>query len=234
MLENGTIVTVIGPSVAAGGRLWVPVETLKLGAGWIAGSYLTVAAAATITPMPASPAATQTPGGASPTRTATRPPGGFIAGDRVRTTAKVNLRSAPGTSSSVLAVLPKSAYGTVTGDPISSGGMRFYPVSFDGYASGYVVSTYLQRVTSTPAPTRTSSPTPTVAGNLARWTTGDVNMRSGPGTGYRVVAKLPKGARVAVIGAPRRAGGYDWYPVEVNGTGTGWIAGKFLSITPPL
>lgn len=230
VIDGGTTVTVTGPSVSDGGRVWVPVLASGLGSGWIAGTYLVETQSPTPTQTPRS----ATPGTAAPSRTPTRPAGGFITGDSVRTTASVNLRVAAGTSSSVLGVIAKGTYGTVTGAPVSSGGNLFYPVRFEGYAPGYMVSTYLQRVTTTPTPTRTPTPSPTVAGTLSRWTTDDVNMRSGPGTGYRVVTMLPKGSRVAITGAPRRSGGLDWYPVRVNGTGDGWIAGKFLSATPPL
>jgi uncharacterized protein YgiM (DUF1202 family) len=170
----------------------------------------------------------------TPTRTATRPPGGFIAGDFVRTTTSLNLRSAPGTSSQVLGVLPAKAIGQITGAGVSSGGTVFYPVIFAGRPSGYVAGSYLQRVTATPSPTRTVSPTPTIAGNPLRWTTDNVNMRSGPGSGYRIVVTLPEDTRVSIIGAPRRNGGYDWYPVAVFGHGTGWIAGKFLTAIFPI
>ena len=200
----------------------------------MAGNYLIAISTATPTRTPAPATATQTPGGAIPSRTPTRPAGGFIAGDTVRTTTRVNLRSGPTTASTVLAVMPTNAYGTITGSPVSSGGNTFYPVRFDGDALGYITSTYLQRVTTTPEPTRTLTPSPTVAGNPSRWTTDNVNMRSGPGTGYRVIATIPENTRIAVTGVPKRSGGYDWYPVAINGTGNGWIAGKFLSTTPPL
>jgi hypothetical protein len=169
-----------------------------------------------------------------PTGTATRLPGGFIAGDFVRTTTRVNLRSGPNTSAQVLTVLPTNAIGEVTGPGVPSGSNVFYPVVFDGQPSGYVTGTYLRAVGATPTATRTLTPSPTVAGSPLRWTTSNVNMRSGAGTGYRVVATLPQGTRVSVIGAPKRSGGYDWYPVAVNGIGSGWVAGKFLSIIPPL
>ena len=50
----------------------------------------------------------------------------------------------------------------------------------------------------------------------------------------RILATLPKGARVAVTGNPKRSGGYDWYPVSIVGIGSGWIAGKYLTAIPPL
>ena len=59
--------------------------------------------------------------------TATRPPGGFVTGDTVRTNATVNLRSGPSTSSSVVTVIPSNTNGTITGASVVSGSNTFYP-----------------------------------------------------------------------------------------------------------
>lgn len=234
VLPSGTVVQVTGPSTAAGGYVWVPVTAPSLGAGWIAGNYLRSIPTPTPTRTPAPPTATRTPGSAVATRTPTRAPGGFIDGDYVRTTTRLNLRSAPGTSSQVLGVLPSNAIGYVTGSGISSGGMLFYPVIFDGRPSGYVAGKYLRPISATPTATRTLVPTATIAGVLTRWTTHNVNMRSGAGTGYRIIATLPEGTRVSITGNPKRSGGYDWYPIVVQGIGPGWVAGKYLTASIPI
>jgi uncharacterized protein YgiM (DUF1202 family) len=234
VVSGGASVQVTGPSTAVGGHNWVPVMVSGLGSGWIAGEYLKSSPSPTPTRTPAAPTATRTPGGSTATRTPTRPPGGFIAGDSVKTTTRLNLRSSPGTGSQVLTVLPTNAYGQVTGSGISSGGVVFYPVLFDGRPSGYVAGSYLRRVAATPTPTRTLVPTATIAGVPTRWTTSSVNMRSGAGTGYRILVTLPKGARLTVTGNPKRSGGYDWYPVDAVGIGPGWVAGKFLTAIPPI
>jgi D-alanyl-D-alanine carboxypeptidase len=168
------------------------------------------------------------------TRTPTRPPGGFIDGDYVKTTTRLNLRSAPGTSSQVYAVIPSKSIGQITGSGISSGGMLFYPVLFEGRPSGYVAGNYLQPVAAMPTPTRTLVPTATIAGVPTRWTTNNVNMRSGAGSGYRIIATLPKGTRISITGNPKRSGGYDWYPIVVQGIGPGWVAGKYLTAQIPI
>ncbi len=232
VISSGTTVAVTGPSVTSGGLIWVPV-TSSLGSGWIAGNYLASNPTVTPTRTPAPPTSTQTPGGSAPTRTATRPPGGFIPGDAVRTTANVNLRSAPSTSATVIRVIPGKTEGVVTGPGVKSGGTTFYLVSVSGSA-GYVAGSYLQRITATATPSRTRTPTATVVGTTVRYTTGNVNMRTGPGTGYRKVATIPKGTRINITGTPRRSGGIDWYPVILNGVGSGWMAGSFLTAIPPI
>lgn len=236
VVARGALVTVTGASIFSGGRYWVPISTTDLGSGWIAGDYLISLATPSLTATAVStpPTITPTPGGQQPTRTATRSPGGFIAGDFVRTTTRLNLRSRPSTSSQVLTVLLANATGQITGNGVRNGSNTFYPVLFDGRPAGYVAGKYLQLTTAPPDPTRTVSPTPTFAGVPIRFTTSNVNMRSGPGTGNRIVATLPKGTRVNITGIPRRSGGYDWYPVAVYGIGPGWIADKFLSIDGPI
>ena len=235
-LASGTTVTVTGPSVVGGAYIWVPVSS-PLGAGWIAGNYLDPVSTVTPTRTPAPPSTTSTPGGSSPTRTPsrtpTRPPGGFIAGDAVRTTANVNLRSAPTTSSTVLRVIPSKTEGTVTGPGVVSGSNTFYPVTIGG-STGYLAGSYLQRIGATATPSRTRTPTATVVGSTVRYTTNNVNLRKGPGTSYSIVATIPKGTRVNITGTPRRSGGIDWYPVIINGVGSGWMAGSLLTAIPPL
>ena len=76
-----------------------------LGSGWMAATTWLRFRPPSQSRTPATATATQTPGGTIPSRTPTRPAGGFIAGDTVRTTTRVNLRSGPTTASTVL---PKS------------------------------------------------------------------------------------------------------------------------------
>lgn len=234
VIDKDVVVTVQGASVFAGDRFWVPVSTPDLGSGWIAGDYLVPVPTPTPTSAPPAATSTQPPATGAPTQTPTRPAGGFIDGDFVRTTASLNLRAGPGTSYQIRAVLPKGATGEITGAGVTSSSITFYPVLFEGYPAGYVAGNYLQLITSLPTARPTVSPTPTLAGVPIRFTTSNVNMRTGPGTSYRIIATLPKGTRVSVTGTPRRSGGYDWYPIAVYGIGNGWVAGKFLSITGPI
>jgi uncharacterized protein YraI len=130
--------------------------------------------------------------------------------------------------------VPANTIASVTGSGVISGGNTFYPVSISGYPAGYMAGSYLQRITATATPSRTRTPTATVVGVPVRYTTGDVNLRTGPGTGYRVIATIPENTRVNITSGPTRAGGIDWYPVVINGVGSGWMAGSFLTAIPPL
>jgi hypothetical protein len=59
-----------------------------------------------------------------------------------------------------------------------------------------------------------------------------VNVRSGPGTGFDVVAALPPGAAVTII-SPDDSGG--WYSVRLPDGREGWIAAELLTLdgAPP-
>ncbi|MDP9372965.1 MAG: SH3 domain-containing protein [Chloroflexota bacterium] len=56
-----------------------------------------------------------------------------------------------------------------------------------------------------------------------------LNLRSGPGLGYRVITGLPYGTTVAVLDGPRAADGYHWVQVRTGRAGTGWVANAYLS-----
>ena len=59
-------------------------------------------------------------------------------------------------------------------------------------------------------------------------TDGDgARLRDGPGLAAAILLVLPEGAAVVPTGAPRRADGLDWSPVEYGGD-PGWVASRFL------
>jgi hypothetical protein len=55
-----------------------------------------------------------------------------------------------------------------------------------------------------------------------------LNLRAEHSLGAPVLASLPNGARVAILGGPVAAEGFDWWNVEANGR-RGWCAGEFLT-----
>ncbi|MCF4970183.1 MULTISPECIES: SH3 domain-containing protein [Nostocales] len=57
---------------------------------------------------------------------------------------------------------------------------------------------------------------------------GLLNMRSGPGTGYSVVYRVPNGAVVSVINSTDYPyGGQYWYQVSFRNV-VGWVRGDFV------
>jgi mannosyl-glycoprotein endo-beta-N-acetylglucosaminidase len=130
-----------------------------------------------------------------------------------QTTAYLNLRSGAGTGYSVVTVMPPNAAITVLSGPTNG----FYRVAYGTY-SGFAFGSYITFID-----TNTSFP----IGSVATTTTG-LNMRSGAGLGYSVVAVLPAGKAVTILDGPIFANNYGWYRVSASGYGTGWVAGDFL------
>ncbi|MCT2089714.1 SH3 domain-containing protein [Micrococcus terreus] len=123
------------------------------------------------------------------------------------TTSAVNMRSGPSTGYRVVRVLARGA--TVTKTGTVRGGWTQVRVSG---RTGWVSSAYLTTARSTS--TGSKGTTKTVA---------NVNVRSGPSTGYRVIGKLHRGTTVTKTGAVRGA----WTQVKVDGR-TGWVSSRFL------
>jgi len=134
-----------------------------------------------------------------------------------RTTAGVNLREGPGTSFSVVRVIPGGSTVEVTG----AAQFGFLPVTYSG-SSGYASADYLTSggETTTPSPETGTQNGPTGT----RYADGRLNLRSGPGTSYGVVLVLPDGAAVSLAG--ETSNGFS----KLNSNGrTGWSATQFLS-----
>ncbi|MBV1780700.1 SH3 domain-containing protein, partial [Paeniglutamicibacter sp. ABSL32-1] len=70
-------------------------------------------------------------------------------------------------------------------------------------------------------------PKPTVTFSAPRWTTANLNLRSGPGTSNGSIGVVPEGERV-LLG--RSSGG--WANVKTS-KGTGWVSDDYLSTVAP-
>jgi len=126
-----------------------------------------------------------------------------------RTKANLRLRARATTASATLLVIPKGAKVTVQG---TSG--SWSKVSYGG-KTGWSSSTYLEAVAAPPK-TNTGS---------VRYTTANLNLRSGAGTGYRSLGVIPKGERVTVLAT---SGG--WAKLT-SSRGTGWSSASYLTAT---
>jgi uncharacterized protein YraI len=134
-------------------------------------------------------------------------------GTTLRATANVNLRSGPSTSNSVLRVVPKGSLVKVV-DSVPNN--AFYKIDHNGTV-GWGHGQYYEIVDdggvdgSTPAGTSLQ-------------TTGDVNLRSGPGTSYAILDVLTKGTVVTVVDPTPQN---NFYKVDHQGT-VGWSSGNYL------
>lgn len=120
------------------------------------------------------------------------------------TTANLNLRTGPGTGYPVILTIPK---GTALSVESYSG--TWAKVTYGG-KTGYCSTTYL-------AP-------PTTA---IRYTTDELNLRTGPGTGYEIILAMPAGSKVEMLSASD-----GWAKVTYEGT-TGYASTAYLTSTAP-
>lgn len=74
--------------------------------------------------------------------------------------------------------------------------------------------------TSTPEPTATPSQTPTQVSPQARAVTGDIEVRTGPGSQYSLMGFGEKGTIFTVLAMSPDG---DWYNVFINSSENGWI-----------
>jgi len=141
-------------------------------------------------------------------------PGG-TQGATLQTTSDLNLRSGPGMGYRVLLVIPKGARVFDRGE--ASNGFR--KVTYNNTA-GWASGQYLAAGTSVPPH---AGP---VIGNSV--TTTDLNLRTGPSTGERVIRVLAKGSAVEITGTVVEGYRYVYH----QGIG-GWAADQYLGTGVP-
>jgi len=119
------------------------------------------------------------------------------------TTAEVPLRAGPGSNHPVITTLPKGMKINVVGKE----GYWLKVESKHGDKPGYIDEQFARLETTTKKAAPKPASTRSAAG--AYKTLKEVDLREGPGTKYKTVAKLPAGMKVNVV----RAEG-DWLRVE--------------------
>lgn len=191
--------------IAVTGITWYGVYSASSGGGWVQEDHLRA-------------------------DTSSPPPGtGSVTGvnDTFRVTETLNMRSGAGTGYGIVATLSAGTTGTVIGGPSSANGYTWWQVQVSGGGSGWVVSNWITK-------TGTADPTPPPTGkfkvNDTFRTSTAVNMRSGAGTNYGIIATLPTNTNGTVIGGPRTASGYTWWQVRVS-AGTGWVVEDYIVLT---
>lgn len=143
---------------------------------------------------------------------------GTVIGEAWVNTGALNLRSGPGTSNNVLDVMPRGAQLGVLGSAQNG----FTPVRYEG-TDGWAYSQYLTTVN--PVATATAT-----VGSIieTRYTTANLNLRSGASTSFGVLLVIPAGSAVGITGAV--ANGY--FPVRFDGT-DGFAYASYLSASQP-
>ncbi len=126
----------------------------------------------------------------------------------VNTSSKsLNLRASASTSAKVIASMPKGASVTVIGDKVGD----FYKVNYKG-TIGYASASYIKFTSSS----QSASPAPaeTTRAAYVNTSSASLNLRASASTSAKVIASMPKGAAITVIGD--KIG--DFYKVNYKGT----------------
>jgi peptidoglycan/xylan/chitin deacetylase (PgdA/CDA1 family) len=130
-------------------------------------------------------------------------------GTAMVTTANLNFRTGPGTGYSIIMVIPKGAQVMVDS---TSGGWAH--ASYSG-KTGYLSLSYL------------TGSLPETGGAYTRYTTADLNLRSGPGTSYAILAVIPRGTELSITSSSN-----GWASTAYGGK-SGYVSTAYLSSTPP-
>ncbi|GAB6158335.1 hypothetical protein JCM39194_15350 [Desulfotomaculum varum] len=136
----------------------------------------------------------------------------------VVTADTLNIRSGPGTNHSIAGKAKKGEQLSVltqNGDWVKVQG-----AGTTGWVANWLVK--VQNVTA--APSAKPAGTAASSSKVAVVTGDTINIRSGPGTGYSVVAKAKKGDRMSVL-----AQNGDWVKVQLGGT-VGWVANWLVTV----
>lgn len=133
----------------------------------------------------------------------------------------VNLRSGPGLGYNVIGNYDSGTNATISAGPEEADGYSWHKILITG-TSGWMATDFLTEGATDGGGGGWS------AGTYVTTTT-DLNLRTGPGTGYSILTTYPAGTGATILGGPDAANGYEWYHVETSDTNVGWFAGEFLT-----
>jgi uncharacterized protein YgiM (DUF1202 family) len=201
-LGTGIVGTVIDGPNSASNMYWVRIDS-DYGTGWVAEAFL------------AANDGSNEEGGTGSGRT-------FSIGDGVYIdTDGINIRSAPGTSASKVAVLYTNETARVVDGPREADGYVWYRLE-SSKGTGWGVSRYLGLGTADPGGSASFGIGDTVAVD-----TDGINLRSEPGLAGSRVKVLYTDETAKVTDGPRKVDGYTWYKLA-SGSDSGWAVGYYL------
>lgn len=163
------------------------------------------------------------------------PAASFVAGDKVKVTAGLYLRTGPGTGYGVITTMPTGTVCTVVSGPTVANGYNWYKLTTP-YGTGWAAGQFLVKTSVTPPP---PPPPPPPSGQYAPGekvkVIAGLYLRTGPGFGYAVITTMPTGTLCTIVAGPTAANGLNWYQVDTP-YGRGWAAGEYMArttTTPP-
>ena len=158
--------------------------------------------------------------------------GGGSSSGSVTATGSVNLRTGPGLDYSKLGSVSEGTKLKYLGKTSTDDrGVKWYKVSYNG-GSAWISSRYSTKSggSSSSGGSNNALPKPSTSASNRVTTTGDVNLRTGPGLGYGKVATVRKGSTLKYLGKTSTdSRGVKWYKVSYNGDAV-WISSKFAKL----
>lgn len=148
----------------------------------------------------------------------------YAAGETAKVTTNVlNVRSGAGTSYSKIGSLKKGDAFTVTGSAKDKSGVKWYKFKYSSNKTGYVSSKFVD----------IKLPTVTNVSNLkgtVNVSSGTLNVRSGPGSGYSKLGSLAKGNTFVITGKAKDSSGKWWYRLTFSGK-NGYVSSSYVKTT---
>ena len=153
--------------------------------------------------------------------------GGWAIGTHVYVAVDaLNLRDYPGLSGGVITTLGQNAHLVTSRAAVSRDGYTWYGVVTDNGTEGYAAGDFLS-TSSSGGGDGDGWP----VGTSVRVAADGLRLRSGPGTGYGIIASYGRGADGEVLDGPTASGSYRWYKVEMYADGNvGWFASDYLEL----
>ncbi|MBI2591851.1 MAG: fibronectin type III domain-containing protein [Candidatus Brennerbacteria bacterium] len=241
--NSGAPGTVIGGPVQSGGYTWWQINYDFSPDGWSAENWLVVSTV----PAPATVQNTITQtvvSTSSQTTTTTSLNTAFSIGQRIKTTAGLNVRDGASLTALKLGIQYSGSKGTIIGGPVQSGGYTWWQINYDFSPDGWSVGNWMVADTSassvastTSSITQQSSQTAVVsisgiskfALNQRIKTTAGLNVRDGASLTALKLGIQYSGSKGTVIGGPVQSGGYTWWQINYDFSPDGWSAENWLA-----
>ena len=148
-------------------------------------------------------------------------PPAFVIGDRVQTTANLNVYATASTSGTILGQQAVGSLGTVIGGPTTVNGVVWWNIDYDIGADGWSIQDYLAEASPLPTVSLTANPTSITSGGSSTLTWSSTNATSCTVTGFTA-----GGTSGTVTVSPTVSQSYS-----VTCTGAGGTASQSTTIT---
>jgi N-acetylmuramoyl-L-alanine amidase len=208
VVHQGDMVSVIGRNDSGS---WVVIQTPSGLEGWVNSSYLQINIPVQSLPVVITDE--------SPS------PVGIV------NTAILNVRSGPGTSFAVIAKLRGGDTVALLGRNVSA---SWVLIQTSNNAQGWVNGSYLVTnvpISSLPVVTGGEPVPPPPDQPIAIVTTGALNVRTGPGVAYHIIAVLDEGDTVQLLG---RNNSGTWVQVKLQDETVGWVNASLVQTSVPV